>query len=82
MNFTVRDGTSRFHLSKQECIDLELKLNVTAYGRPWVAIGDALFNWGSNKLGADPEIMVTTFQYEFLEMLRGMNGWESCKNLK
>ena len=82
MNFTVSDGTSRFHLSKQDCIDLELKLNVTAYGHAWVAVGDALFNWGSNKLGADPQVDVSTFQYEFLKMLRDKNGWESCKGLK
>jgi hypothetical protein len=82
MNFTVSDGISAFHLSKQECIDLELKLNVTAYGHPWVAIGDALFNWGSNKLQAADFVDVSTFQYEFLKMLREKSGWEACKNLK
>ena len=82
MDFTVSDGASRFQLTKQECIDLELKLNVSAYGHAWAPVGDALFNWGTNKLGADPHIDVSTFQYEFLKMLRAKKGWEVCKDLK
>lgn len=78
---TVTDSKSSFELTRRNAIDLELKLNVTAYGHTWRPIGDHLYDFGACKLGASNMLVIETVQYEFLDMLRTKNGWEECKNL-
>jgi hypothetical protein len=70
---------NNFKLTTRQAINLELKLNVTKYGRPWITIGDALFKFGS-AISSD-SLEVTSEQFEFLEMLNTKNSWEDCKNL-
>jgi len=82
MSFTVSNGTATFTLGQKEAIDLELKLNVTAYGHSWNYIGDALYNFGTNKPGAAALIVVSVAQYDFLEMLRLKTDVGVCRDLK
>jgi hypothetical protein len=54
---------------RADAIMLELKLNVSQYGRQWSHIGDELFSY---KDGEDKVIKVTTDQYMFLKMLQSV----------
>ena len=80
--FTVTDSNTSFILNEQEAIDLELKLNVTEYGRPWRSIGDALYNYGTQNSNALTNVLVTTEQLDFLIMLRSKESWKVCRGLK
>jgi len=39
----IISGEDKFILSKQECINIELKFNVSKYGKEWSHIGDRLY---------------------------------------
>ena len=53
------DGDYILGLQKDECIPLELKLNITKYGVDWKHIGDVLYYFGAykqvNKLSITPK---------------------------
>ena len=78
--FTLTTGYESMLLTNREAIDLELCLNVTTVGHAWVHIGDALFNFGTNKSDAKTELMVSDHQFNFLQLLR-TKTWQTCKNL-
>jgi hypothetical protein len=73
------DGRN-FSLSPSESIQLELKLNVTKYGRPWKHIGDVLFEFG--RANQSQEYLVNIKEYEFLDMLNAKSSWSECKDLE
>lgn len=79
---TITDSNTSFILNEREAIDLEVKLNVTEYGRPWRSIGDALYNYGMQNSNFVTNLLVTTEQLNFLIMLRSMESWEVCRGLK
>tara|TARA_B100001540_G_scaffold115043_1_gene103097 strand:+ start:236 stop:556 length:321 start_codon:yes stop_codon:yes gene_type:complete len=56
-------------LTQEECINLEVKLNLTEYSRKWVGIGDNLYNFAIQKKKCKTEINVTKFQYDYLKLL-------------
>lgn len=60
--------TDSYTITQQECIDLELKLNVTQYGKPWSNIGHTLYNFYKNHSNPN-QIVVDDFQFEFLKKL-------------
>jgi len=60
-------------LTQEECINLEVKLNLTEYSRKWVAIGDDLYNFAIQKKNCKKEINVTKFQYNYLKLLHMKN---------
>ena len=76
----ITDDISSFEVSTSQAIDLELKLNVTEYGRKWITIGDKLYDFGARNSMLE-KLYVTTQQYEFLLMLKNKSGWESCRGL-
>ena len=39
----IISGENKIVLSKQECINVELKFNVSKYGKEWSHIGDRLY---------------------------------------
>ena len=79
---TISDTLRSFSLDKRGAINLELKLNVTKYGRVWRPIGEALYNYGvSDDEVEAAEYTVTTEQYTFLQMLNTKPGWEACRDL-
>jgi hypothetical protein len=68
---TITDNIDSITFMKtQNAIDLELKLNVTQYGRIWSAIGDVLFDWETQKVGALDNYVVTSEQLSYLKMLQ------------
>ena len=80
---TVTDSNTSFILNEREAIDLELKLNVTYYGHLWrKKIGDILYNYGTGNLTSNETLVVTTDEFNFLEMLRNKESWEICHELK
>jgi hypothetical protein len=81
IKITVSSTDGRyFSLSPSESIQLELKLNVTKYGRPWKHIGDFLFEFG--RAINSQEYLVSVTQFEFLDMLNGKASWNECKGLE
>ena len=68
---TITDGIQLIKVKKEEAIRMELNLNKTEHNRTWIHIGDALFEFGSNK--KDISILtVSTEQFLFLEELYNM----------
>lgn len=65
----------------QDAIDLELKLNVTKYGKKWSSIGDVLFDWGSRKHGAVDNYVVSSEQLAYLKMLHTKPNYQACQEL-
>ena len=63
----ITDGEQSIKVNKGDAIRMELKLNKTEHQRTWIHIGDALFDFGSNKKEALNDLIVTTEQYLFLE---------------
>jgi hypothetical protein len=79
---TLTDNIDSITFMKtQDAIDLELKLNVTQYGKKWSSIGDVLFNWGSRKLGAITNYFVTSEQLTYLKMLQAKPNYQACNDL-
>jgi hypothetical protein len=79
---TISDNLQSFSLDKRGAINLELKLNVTKYGRMWRPIGDALYTYGVSDDNVEiAEYIVTPDQYTFLQMLNTKPGWEACRDL-
>ena len=78
---TISDTLQSFSLDKRGAINLELKLNVTKYGRVWRPIGDALYNYGVSDEVEPAEYTVTQEQFAFLQMLNTKPGWEACRDL-
>jgi hypothetical protein len=76
----ITDTKRSFTVDKQQANDLELKLNVTAYGHIWKYIGDVLFDFSTGRPCVSRYI-VNDQQYEFLSMLMTKNGYEACRGL-
>ena len=68
----ITDGGQSINVNKGDAIRMELKLNKTEHKRTWIHIGDALFDFGSNKKDASNILTVTTEQYLFLEEMHNM----------
>ena len=65
----ITDSEHAFEIEKEEAIQLELKLNVTQYGKQWSYIGDKLYAFGSGS-ESDDIFVVSAQQYAFLELLQ------------
>jgi len=76
--FTITTGYENMFLTTQDANALELCLNVTTVGTEWIHIGDALFNFSSNKPDAQTKLVVSQHQFNFLQLLR-TKTWETCK---
>ena len=68
---TITDGVQSIKVKKEEAIRMELNLNKSKYNREWIHLGDALFEFGSNKKDISV-LTVTTEQFLFLEELYNM----------
>ena len=67
----ITDGEQAIKVNKGDAIRMELKINKSEHKRAWIHIGDALFDFGSNKKEATI-LNVTTEQYLFLEEMYNM----------
>ena len=79
--FKISDGSIHFDLDPKQCIDLELKLNVSSKGRAWSHIGAYLYEYGTGQPRAATSITVEPMQYTFLCMLLEQKTWENSKEL-
>jgi len=67
--FKSNNQTDVLSLTPEECLNLELKLNVTEYARKWVKIGDNLYDFAIRLNKLEPIIYVTEFQFMYLKNL-------------
>jgi hypothetical protein len=67
-------------LTKKEVLSLELKLNVTKYGKKWSNLGDILFNFQGSAT-TNEELTITQEQFDFFEVLLEKESWQECRNL-
>lgn len=75
--FKITNGTIYFFLTERQCVDLELRLNVTTKAKLWGHIGDYLFEYGTGK--SDKDILtVSDEEYTFLCKLLAAKTWEDC----
>jgi len=79
--FKISDGSIYFQLDYDQCIALELKLNVSSKGHEWSHIGSYLYEYGSCQKNAISSITVEPKQYTFLCMLLEQKTWENCRGL-
>jgi hypothetical protein len=77
----IADDKRSFKLTQKESIDLELKLNVSAYGRFWTHIGDVLFKHGSSFQEEYVELEIGKEEYDFLLKLLEKTSWEQCQGM-
>jgi hypothetical protein len=71
MDLTITDGLCSLKVNKKEAIRMELNLNKSQHKREWIHLGDALFDFGSNKKDISV-LTVTTEQFLFLEEIYNM----------
>ena len=79
--FIISDNLNTLLVDEKESADLELKLNVTSKGRPWITLGAELFAFGTYKPEAKSRLVVTSEQLAFLQVLQKRQGWVNCKDL-
>ena len=79
---TITDNCGRsFDINHCECIQLELKHNVTNMGKTWRFIGDHLYDFANKVAGISDTLSVTTEQYNHLIILMSKSGWQACRGL-
>jgi hypothetical protein len=76
----IDDKDSYKLLTKKEVLSLELKLNVTKYGKKWSKLGDILFIFQASST-TNEELLITQEQFKFFDVLLERNSWEECRNL-
>ena len=74
----IADDKRSFKLTQKESIDLELKLNVSAYGKMWTHIGDVLYKHGSSFQEEYMELAIGKEEYDLLLKLLEKTSWEQC----
>ena len=77
----IADDKRSIKLTQKESIDLELKLNVSAYGKMWTHIGDVLYKHGSSFQEEYMELAIGKEEYDFLLKLLEKTSWEQCQGL-
>ena len=77
----ITDDKRSFRLSQKESIDLELKLNVSAYGKMWTHIGDVLYKHGSSFQEEYMELAIGKEEYDFLLKLLEKTTWMQCQGM-
>ena len=69
----ITDGDYILALKKEECIPLELKLNLTKYGYDWKHIGDTLYKYGNQYKPDSSKLYVTPKQLSYLIKINQMS---------
>jgi hypothetical protein len=68
---TITDGVRTLKLYGDEIINLELKLNLSPYGKLWKNIGDYLYNYYTNQYNTIPSTLyITSIQFNYLNSLK------------
>ena len=74
---TLTDSITSFCIQKKEAIDLEVKLNVSHYGKKWSIIGDYLYAFGIYTY-PDTTLVISTEQMRILNVLHKRISWRDC----
>ena len=77
----LTDEKESFVVDYVEARDLELKLNVTSKGRPWIELGNLLFKFSARDLSVASRHVITGEQLAFLKVLQTRKGTDACKDL-
>jgi hypothetical protein len=67
----IVSNSKEFVIRREECLQLELKLNISEFGKEWKSIGDILYDKYCNKCDIE-QIDVSDQQWNFLNMLNNM----------
>jgi hypothetical protein len=67
----IISGKEKLVLNKQECINLELKFNVSKYGKEWSSIGDRLYYFAHPRNDEDKHnvFQIKPEEYAFINLL-------------
>ena len=76
----ITNNSRNIELSRQDAIQLELKLNVSSKGHELKEVGDVLFNFGSNR-SDESYYTVNNYVFDFLEKLMNRKSWQDCRVL-
>jgi hypothetical protein len=79
---TITNGVDSFSLDKSECINLELKLNLSQRGKQYVLIGDYLYNYGAKYYTSSRPAslyIISNVEYEYLLKLKDLS-YDDIKN--
>ena len=60
----ITNTKDSFYVDRKMSIALELELNKSPHGRPWITVGDHLFEFGTGK--RRDALIVTYEQYDYL----------------
>jgi hypothetical protein len=77
----LTDEKESFVVDYVEARDLELKLNVTSKGRPWIELGNLLFKFSARDPSVASRHVITGEQLAFLKVLQTRKGTDACKDL-
>ena len=77
----LTDEKESFVVDYVEARDLELKLNVTSKGRPWIELGNRLFKFSARDPSVASRHVITGEQLAFLKVLQTRKGTDACKDL-
>ena len=77
----LTDEKESFVVDYVEARDLELKLNVTSKGRPWIELGNLLFKFSVRDPTIASRHVITGEQLAFLKVLQTRKGTDACKDL-
>ena len=78
----ITNGYDSFTMNCSECVNLELKLNISSMGKQYSAIGDYLYNYGAkyNTTSCPPSLYVLSdTEYQYLVKLRQLS-YDDIKN--
>lgn len=80
MSFVITDTNRTILLTRGECLELELSLNVSSNKFNYKFIGDELYNYYCTPL-IYSDLIITSEQFNFLLLLKEKKSWKKCYNL-
>ena len=75
LELTITNNVDKFIIKDREILNMELKLNITEYGKAWSHIGDHLFDFYNQK-NLNNILIVDDDQFKFLKDLSEKNYQE------
>jgi hypothetical protein len=67
----IISGEDKITLNKKQCINLEIKFNVSKYGKEWSHIGDKLYYFANPRNDEDMNdvIQIKSEEFSFIKIL-------------
>ena len=80
LELTITNNVDKFIIKDREILNMELKLNITEYGKVWSHIGDHLFDFYHQKILINT-LIVDDNQFKYLKNLSLKNYEEVINNI-